>query len=118
MTTGYIVQESAGKVVKAAYLSDYAYLQGGWGETIIDAFSRSEEQNLLDRLFQECPVPEFKHIQPEWYRKTKQSEDDDLYPAYAYVLRENALSVYYYGRFLFRVTKETAEVWLRVIQNR
>ena len=47
MTTGYFVQESAGKVVKAAYLSDYAYLQGGWGETIIDAFSRSEEQNLL-----------------------------------------------------------------------
>lgn len=117
MTIGYFAQEKARKVVKAAYLSSDAYLQGGWGEEIIEAFSKNEELNLLDRLFQEIPVPEFKYIQPEWYRKTVNSEEDDLYPDYAYVLRGNILFIYKVGRLLFRVTKETAEVWLHVIHN-
>lgn len=117
MTTGYFVQEKAGKVLKAAYLSSDAYLQGGYGETIIKAFLKNEEEILLDHLFQEMPVPEFKHIQPEWYRKTKNSVEDDVYPDYAYVLRGKNLFVYHVGKYLFKVRKETAGEWINKLDT-
>lgn len=117
MTRGYYVLEQGKTIVKAAYLSGDAYLQGGYGEQIIKSYTENHELDLLERLASETNKEDVEYIRPEWYRKTGHSEKNDMYYDYAYVLTGNHLKVYYYGHLMFVVTKETASYWAEYVSR-
>lgn len=117
MTRGYFVLEQSGAVVKAAYLSSDAYLQYGHGQEIIKAYAEGNEMELLEELHKRTDIREIDHIRPGWYRKTVYSGKDDYFEEYGYVLTNSNLSIYNFGKFLFRTNKEYAKTWLEVINS-
>ena len=117
MTRGYFVLEQAGAVVKAAYLSGDAYLQYGHGQEIIEAYAKGNEMKLLEELHKRTDIREIAHIRPGWYRKTAYAGKDDSFEEYGYVLTDSSLSIYNYGKLLFRTNKEHAKIWLEVINS-
>lgn len=119
MTRGYYVIEKGNQVLKAVYLSGDAYLDCGYGERILKAFAEDRETEYLDYLFDEITPQEkedVRDIVPEWYRITKKSNHRP-YIDYGYVLKNNTLRVYYYGKLLFVVKKDTANKWINAIKH-
>ena len=119
MTRGYYVIEKGSQVLKAVYLSGDAYLDRGYGERILKAFAEDRETEYLDYLFDEMMPHEkedIRDIVPEWYRITKKSNHRPCID-YGYVLKNNTLKVYYYGKLLFVVKKDTANKWIDAIKH-
>ena len=119
MTRGYYVLEKANKILGAAYLSGDAYLCGGYGEKIIQAFSENRETEYLHQLIDEMTDYDRENVTdlvPECYRITKKSEDRPFVD-YSYVLKNNTLRVYYYGKLMFIIRKETADNWLDAVRH-
>lgn len=119
MTRGYYVIEKGSQVLKAVYLSGDAYLDCGYGERILKAFAKDGETEYLDYLFDEMMPHEkedIRDIVPEWYRITQKSNHRP-YVDYGYVLKNNTLRVYYYGKLLFVVKKDTANKWINAIKR-
>lgn len=119
MTRGYYVIEKGSQVLKAVYLSGDAYLDCGYGERILKAFAENGETEYLDYLFDEITPQEkedVRDIVPEWYRITKKSNHRPCID-YGYVLKNNTLRVYYYGKLLFVVKKDTANKWINAIKH-
>lgn len=119
MTRGYYVIEKGSQVLKAVYLSGDAYLDRGYGERILKAFAKDRETEYLDYLFDEMMPYEkedIRDIVPEWYRITKKSNHRPCID-YGYVLKNNTLKVYYYGKLLFVVKKDTANKWIDAIKH-
>ena len=119
MTRGYYVIEKGSQVLKAVYLSGDAYLDRGYGERILKAFAKDRETEYLDYLFDEMMPHEKEDIRdiiPEWYRITKKSNHRPCID-YGYVLKNNTLRVYYYGKLLFVVKKDTANKWIDAIKH-
>jgi len=56
-------------------------------------------------------------IKPEWYRKTTHSSKGDIFSEYAYVVRGEKLRAYHYGKLLFCLKREDAEIWLYLLKN-
>ena len=117
MTRGYFVLEQSGIVVKAAYLPSDAFLQYGHGQEIIKAYAEGNEMKLLEKFHKKTDIREIAHIRPGWYRKTVYSGKNDSFEEYGYVLTDSCLSIYNYGKFLFRINKEYAKTWLEVINS-
>ena len=106
MTRGYYVLEKGNKILEAAYLSADAYLCGGYGEKIIQAFSENREIEYLHQLIHEMTNFDRENMTdlvPECYLITKKSEDRPFVD-YSYVLKNNTLRVYYYGKLMFVIT--------------
>ena len=117
MTRGYFVLEQSGIVVKAAYLPSDAYLQYGHGQEIIKAYAEGNEMELLEKLYERTDKRDIDHIRPGWYRETVYSGKDDFIEEFGYVLTNSSLSIYNFGKFLFRTKKEHAKTWLEVINS-
>lgn len=119
MTRGYYVLEKGNKILEAAYLSSDAYLSEGYGEKIIQAFSENRETECLHQLIAEMTDYDQENVTdlvPECYRITKKSEDRPFVD-YSYVLKNNTLRVYYYGKLMFVIRKETADKWLDAVRH-
>lgn len=119
MTRGYYVLEKGNKILEAAYLSGDAYLCEGYGEKIIRAFSENKETEYLHQLIAEMTDYDQENVTdlvPECYRITKKSEDRPFVD-YSYVLKNNTLRVYYYGKLMFVIRKETADKWLDAVRH-
>lgn len=119
MTRGYYVLEMGNKILEAAYLSGDAYLCEGYGEKIIRAFSENKETEYLHQLIAEMTDYDQEKVTdlvPECYRITKKSEDRPFVD-YSYVLKNNTLRVYYYGKLMFVIRKETADKWLDAVRH-
>lgn len=119
MTRGYYVLEKGNKIPEAAYLSGDAYLCEGYGEKIIRAFSENKETEYLHQLIAEMTDYDQENVTdlvPECYRITKKSEDRPFVD-YSYVLKNNTLRVYYYGKLMFVIRKETADKWLDAVRH-
>ncbi len=114
MTRGYFVSEKAGLVEKAAYLPGNAYLKG-YGQEIIKAYAEGKELELLEELHKRTDIREIGYIRPGWYRETVYSGKDDFFEEYGYVLTNNNLSIYNFGKRLFCTNREDAKTWLDVI---
>lgn len=120
MTKGYFVIEGNGKIRKATYLVSDAYLDNGYGEQIIRAFAEKRELEFLEQTYQKLDLTDKRNIQslqPEWYRKTTHSNKGDIFSEYAYVVRKEKLRVYHYGKLLFCLKREDAEIWLYLLEN-
>lgn len=121
MTRGFFVKEQGGTVIAAAKLSGSAYLwEGGYGEKILKAYKEETENDYLQALLEKNSPEQkqmLKKIRPEWYRKTTNSSPEDIFMEYGYVLREDRLFVYNWGELLFSVRRDTADIWLFIIQN-
>ena len=117
MTRGYFVLEQSGTVVKAAYLPADAYLQYGYGQEIVKAYAEGNEMELLEQFHERTDKRDIDHIRPGWYRETVYSGKDDFIEEFGYVLTNSSLSIYNFGKFLFRTNKEHAKTWLEVINN-
>ena len=120
MTKGYFVIEEKGKITKAVYLVADAYLDNGYGEKIIRAFAEKQELKFLEKIYQNLDLMDKRNIQsikPEWYRKTIHSGKEDIFSEYAYVIQGEKLKAYYYGKLLFCLKREEAEIWLYLLKN-
>lgn len=120
MTNGYFVIEEKGKIKKAVYLMSDSYLDNGYGEKIIRAFSEKQELKFMERIYQNLDLMDKKNIRfikPEWYRKTVHSDKGDIFSEYAYVVRGEKLRAYHYGKLLFCLKREDAEIWLYLLKN-
>lgn len=120
MTNGYFVIEEKGKIKKVVYLMSDAYLDNGYGEKIIRAFAEKQELKLMERIYQNLDLMDKKNIRsikPEWYRKTVHSDKGDIFSEYAYVVRGEKLRAYHYGKLLFCLKREDAEIWLYLLKN-
>ena len=120
MTNGYFVIEEKGKIKKAVYLMSDSYLDNGYGEKIIRAFAEKQELKFMERIYQNLDLMDKKNIRfikPEWYRKTVHSDKGDIFSEYAYVVRGEKLRAYHYGKLLFCLKREDAEIWLYLLKN-
>lgn len=120
MTRGYYVIEKGGKALKAVYLSGDAYLQDeGYGAGIVKEFSENREFELFEQLYAEMSEVDremVNDIKPEWYRITNNSKESPFVD-YSYVLTNNKLKVYHFGKILFTITKESATKWCHALQH-
>ena len=120
MTRGFFVEEDKGVVVKAVGLCSDAYLDGGYGEEILEAFANGTEQVLLDSMIKGMTLlqqEDIASIHPGWYRKKGKVPAGASYAEYGYALNGGVLFIYYYGNLLFSATRETADKWLFVVRN-
>ena len=97
-----------------------AYLDNGYGEKIIRAFAEKQELKFWEKTYQNLDSMDKRNIQsikPEWYRKTTHSSKGDIFSEYAYVVRGEKLRAYHYGKLLFCLKREDAEIWLYLLKN-
>mgnify|MGYP000102159067 CR=1 FL=1 len=120
MTKGYFVIEGNGKIRKATYLVSDAYLDNGYGEQIIRAFAEKRELEFLEQTYQKLDLTDkriYNHYNQSGIEKQLIPIKEIFFQNIAYVVRKEKLRVYHYGKLLFCLKREDAEIWLYLLEN-
>lgn len=121
MTRGYFAIIEKNKVVECGYLSSSAY-PSYYGLLILEAIEGSNESAFIQTLREEsdedcCD----KEITVDWFVRRPGDKESSRYefPEYSYLLQRNSgiLSIYNFGRLLYRIHPEEIPVYRFIFQN-